>query len=102
MPVAARTATFATASTEKYTIDNVTFAKNTSGAVSITINNTPSCDITTSGSSIILNYDNVTVSCRQTSNPNSLTDNATNAGTGNTLSGSFTVALIDATSDGIN
>ena len=96
------TFTFATASTEKYTIDNVTFAKDTSGKVNITINNTPSCDITTSGNSIILNYDNVTLACRQIGTEKSLTDNATNAGGGNTLSGSFTIALIDATSDNLS
>ena len=95
--------------TEIYTIDNVTFAKSNSGLVNITINNTPSCDITTSGSSFILNYDNVTISCNTGSTQNSLVDTqdngtAGNSGVaaGNTRSGTITMALIDATSDNLS
>ena len=95
--------------TESYRIDNVTFAKSNLGVVSITINNTPSCDITTSGSSFILNYDNVTISCNTGSTQNSLVDTqddgtAGNSGVaaGNTRSGTITMALIDATSDNLS
>ncbi len=75
---------------ERYQADNVTFAQSNSGVVSITINNSPGCDITTNGNSIILGYDNVTQSC--------------NAGVANNLktngsvftNGSFSVAITDS------
>jgi len=44
---------------EQYRIDNVTFSKDSNGDVSISFND-PGCQITSSGSSIILNHDNVT------------------------------------------
>jgi hypothetical protein len=99
--------------TEKYTADNVTFSKNSSGVASITINNPNSCDIKTSGSNFILNYDNVTQSACNipggTITSKSLIDSTT--GTGNsyasgannyTATGTFKVSLIDSVSDNIS
>ena len=75
---------------EKYQVDNVTFAQSNSGVVSITINNSPGCDITTNGNSIILGYDNVTASCN-TGTANQLKTN------GSTLiDASFSVAITDS------
>ena len=48
---------------DNYTIDNVTFAKSSTGVVSITFNN-PGCEISANNNSLILNYDNITASCR--------------------------------------
>jgi len=75
---------------EKYQVDNVTFAQSNSGIPSITINNSPGCDITTNGNSIILGYDNVTASCN-TGTANQLKTN------GSTLiDASFSVAITDS------
>jgi len=76
---------------ERYQVDNVTFAQSNSGIVSITINNSPGCDITTNGNSIILGYDNVTASCNTTGTANQLKTN------GSTLiDASFSVAITDS------
>jgi hypothetical protein len=79
---------------EQYQVDNVTFAQSSTGVVSITINNAPSCDITTDKNSITLGYDNVTASCR-TGTQNSLKGAAFSGG-------KFTVALIDNVSDNLS
>ena len=97
--------------TEKYTADNVTFSKSATGTVSITIHNPNACDIKTSESNFILNYDNVTQSvCNISGNAKSLVDTTL---TGNAYTsganpdnypatGTFKVSLIDSVSDNLS
>ena len=95
--------------TEKYTADNVTFSKSATGTVTITIHNPNSCDIKTSGSNFILNYDNVTQSVCNSGNVKSLVDSTTGGGgayasgaNNYPATGTFKISLIDSVSDNLS
>jgi hypothetical protein len=104
---------FGTVMTEKYRADNVTFSKNSSGNVAISINNPNACNITTSGNSFILAYDNVTLApCNTALSPagstvKSLVDNSLGGGAPAAANlypgvGTFKVSLLDSTSDNLS
>lgn len=85
--------TFAIGGGASFRIDNVTFAQDSQGNVSIGFNN-PGCDITSSGGSVTLDFDNVTSACQVPAGIGTLDGAAGNY--------SFTVSSLDAQSDNLS
>ena len=83
---------------DNYTIDNVTFAKSSTGVVSITFNN-PGCEISANNNSLILNYDNITASCRVRNGAGAALTQAEGAAAD---SYKLSVFLTDSTSDNLS